>query len=364
MRFPHFIILAFVGFSYAGNFKGIEDKWSFDLGNIDHSDWMSDIDDNVLLSKLSIPGTHNSMTAAVQSSLTRTQNEHLSDQLTGGIRYIDISCRYVNNEMMVYNGVSETGFSLGDVLHIMFEFLDAHPRETLILRIQKGGILGDSKKLAQFIEQSFAPDSEIGDRAAQHIYFRNVDDISIPTLGEVRGKVFILQDFKNSQPALYGIPWNKDTVSSYSHRLASGSLFLGLKWDGVRSHLSQSHPKDINKLRITHTTASAGVKPISIAAKNLPGYGMNGLLGRYLMSDEGDCFGIIVMDFPGCYLVQHILELNNQYQAPGLHSFSLSPSAPPLPEWFDNEGFENVAPSLDASYDGDGDDTATAGLVR
>ncbi|KKF92638.1 hypothetical protein CFO_g5007 [Ceratocystis platani] len=204
----------------------------------------------------------------------------------------------------------------------------------------------------------------MGDRVAKRIYFRNSGDTSIPTLGEVRGKIFILQDFKSSQSALYGIPWNSDTVSSYSYRIASGTLFLGRKWKGVRSHLSENRPEDFNKLRITHTTASAGVRPINIATKNIPGAGMNTLLGRYLMFGKGDCFGIIVMDFPGRYLVEYILELNKQYLVPELSSSPFAPSAPPLPQWSEDVAFDSEAFTLDASSDEYGDAAATDVLVR
>ncbi|KKF92639.1 hypothetical protein CFO_g5008 [Ceratocystis platani] len=283
---------------------------------------------------------------------------------------------------MVYNGLVNTGYSLKDVLYTMFNFLDDHPREVLILRIQKGGILGDSKKFLDFVERHFDPDSEMGDRVAKRIYFRNSGDISIPTIGEARGKVLILQDFKSSQPALYGIPWNSDTVSSYSHSLALGSLFLGLKWDGIESHFSQSRSEDFDKLRITHTTAGAGVKPIDIAAKNHPGFGMNRRLGRYLLFNLGDCFGIIAMDFPGYSLVKEIIMRNYRYRAPEPLDFPSFCATLPMPEKAvddiiqdemddDNEvtPYDEItpgdeAPPAEGSADEAGDDEGAANLIR
>ncbi|KAL2885162.1 1-phosphatidylinositol phosphodiesterase [Ceratocystis lukuohia] len=289
--------MASLSLGYASSLDNTDDMWSFGLGKPCPF----------------IPGTHGSMTYWIPSDLTRTQSDDLDTQLLGGIRYIDISCRYTKNNLMVYKGLVDTSYSFKDVLRTMFNFLDDHPREVLILRIQKSGILDDSKKFLDFVERHFDPDSEMGDHVAKRIYFKNSGDISIPTIGEARGKVLILQDFKSSQPALYGMPWNSDTVSSYSHRLAPGSPFLDLKWAGIRSHFSQSCSEDFNKLRITHTTADVGVKPLDIAANN---YGINGRLGRYLLYEQGNCFGIIVMDFPGNFLVGHIVKLNNQYRDP------------------------------------------------
>ncbi|KAL2885139.1 1-phosphatidylinositol phosphodiesterase [Ceratocystis lukuohia] len=369
MQFSHFIILASLSFSFAGRHRGIKDTWSFDLGFSRISNWMSKIGNDVPLSALTIPGTHSSMSYELTGSLTQTQNNNLACQLLGGIRYFDISCQYTNGNIMVYNGLVKTGFSLGDVLNTMFNFLDGHPQEALILRIRKGGMLGDSKKLLDFIEQYFTPGSEMGDRAAQYIYFSDGDEATIPTLGEVRGKVVILRDFKSSPPARYGIPWNSNTVSSYSRRLAVGSVLRDLGWTSIRSHLSHSRSEDANKLRITHTTASVSINPINTAAKNDPGRGMNQLLGRYIMSiithGEGNCFGIIVMDFPGRSLVYQMVRLNEQYQASEPSDLPPHHDDLPIPgELVDDINYDGINYDVEAtSSDEDSDNDGDAALV-
>ncbi|KAL2885152.1 1-phosphatidylinositol phosphodiesterase [Ceratocystis lukuohia] len=313
MRFSLFMVLASLAFSHAGTYRGIKARWCFDLSSMENPDWMSIIIDDVPLSSLSIPGTHSSMTDKVENGFLQTQNAPLAQQLASGIRYIDITCRYINDEMRVYKGLVDTGYSLKDVLTTMFDFLDKYPSEAIILRIQKGGILDDSKTFLDSMKMFFEPGSKLGDRALQHVYFRDPDDTTIPTLGQTRGKVLVLQDFKTA--ARYGIPWNSNTVSSYSKKLAPSSLLLSLYWSGVKSRLSRDRSKDIGKLRITHTSASFGVKPIHIAAKKDYGYGMNRYLGVYLMENRGDYVGIVVMDFPDYNLVEYTLMLNRQYLA-------------------------------------------------
>ncbi|KKF95515.1 1-phosphatidylinositol phosphodiesterase [Ceratocystis platani] len=198
----------------------------------------------------------------------------------------------------------------------MYHFLKEHPTETIILRIRNGE---HSKDFLETIKTYLAPDSRRGDRIARHLYSRHAKDGTVPTLGELRGKVLILQDFKTSPAGLYGLPWGPDTISNYDHEIAPGTHFLVRKWNGVKSHLSKAPQPGSNKLRITHTTASTGVHPIDIAARNSPHVGMNNLLGQYLKDNEGGCFGIVVMDFPGKLLVDLIVKLN-KYQAPELPS--------------------------------------------
>ncbi|KAL2885148.1 1-phosphatidylinositol phosphodiesterase [Ceratocystis lukuohia] len=314
MRFSLFITLASLALTHAGIYKDIDDLWSFDLAEGRNADWMADLYDHVKLPDLTIPGTHGSMTDRLQSSRMQTQSEPLAQQLTGGIRYIDISCRYINNDMRVYHGLADTGYSLQDVLTTLFDFLHDHPREAIILRIQKGSFFDSTKTFLSSIEAHLISGSELSNRANQYIYSTDSKRKVIPTLGQVRGKVLLLRDFKISQAGSYGISWNSDAISSYNHRLALGDPFLGLKWGSIKSNINRSRCKDYKKLRITHT--SAGVKPINIATTAVALYGINRRLGRYLMYERGNCFGIVVMDFPGCYLVEHIVRMNKKYLDP------------------------------------------------
>ncbi|KAL2885198.1 1-phosphatidylinositol phosphodiesterase [Ceratocystis lukuohia] len=322
MRFSLFATLAFFAFSQASMYEHIDDFWSFDVNEGPYTDWMAKIDDNVALSSLSIPGTHNSMTDQFRSSLIQTQNVPLVDQLNGGIRYVDITALYKNHILGVYHGLVYTRYTLADVLNTIQDFLRYHRGETILLRIQGGSVLDDTKTLVKFIEGKVTSDAIVDDKAVPYFYTRDSDDTTIPTLGEVRGKIVILHDFKTSTNTHYGLAWSSLTVSNYNKKLAAGPYFVESRWTDVKDRLSKDPSAYPNKLRITHTTASIGASPIHMAARNSPDAGMNALLGQYLKKEEGRCFGIIVMDFPGQYLVREILKLNGLDLVPGLPSDS------------------------------------------
>ncbi|KAL2885183.1 1-phosphatidylinositol phosphodiesterase [Ceratocystis lukuohia] len=309
MYFSLFTTLAFLAFSQAASFQGVDDYWSFDVGAGQNADWMSNLADDTPLSSLSIPGTHGSASSTFESPIIRTQSDDLVQQLEGGIRYIDISCNYDSYGLMVYHAAYRTSYSLGRLLRTVNQFLDRHPRETIILRIQTDTHPKFiNKRFEDFMTSTYYKDD------IRRVYSRNVHEITtVPTLGEIRGKIFILQDFKTSPPGRYGLPWNSDTVSSYSKGMTVSTLFLKSVWASAQSHLREAPLMESNKLHITYTTASSGVNPINLAARNSPRSGMNKLLGEYLSNNEGDCFGIIVMDFPGQYLVQQILKLNDKH---------------------------------------------------
>ncbi|KKF95520.1 1-phosphatidylinositol phosphodiesterase [Ceratocystis platani] len=267
---------------------------------------------------MTIPGTHNSMTYKFEDGLMRAQNVPLDLQLTGGIRYIDVTCKDEDNELMVYHGHVNTRHSFRNVLRAIIDFLEDHPGETIILRIQQGGIFGDSEAFVKSIGRYLITKSEFGDELNKYIYSRDPDDTTPPTIGKLRGKVLILQDFETSPPGLFGLPWDSQTVSAYHRKVSAGGFFLDSKWASVKENLDQAPrpapPPGSNKLYITHTTASVGVSPINIAARNSPDAGMNKLLGEYLKGYRGYGYGIVVMDFPGQALVGKIIEFNNHYR--------------------------------------------------
>ncbi|KKF92676.1 1-phosphatidylinositol phosphodiesterase [Ceratocystis platani] len=312
MRLSLLTTLACLALCQTAECKDYDDFWSFDVDASTNADWMSNIADDTPLTSLVIPGTHNSVTDKLTNSLVRTQNKPLIAQLNGGIRYVDITCQYETYNIRAYHGIFDTGYTLTNVLNAIFDFLDDHRREAVILRIQKGGML-DAKKFKTYMDKHFSTGTVFGDAAVKYIYSSEDDATTIPTVGQLRGKVFVLQDFKSSPPGHYGLPWNPDTVSNYNNKLSVGTFFQDSKWDGIKSHLSEAPSEDSNKFHITYTTASAGVSPINYAARKNPDSGMNKLLGLYLLNNEGPCFGIIAMDFPGQNLVKQILKLNEKY---------------------------------------------------
>ncbi|KAL2885185.1 1-phosphatidylinositol phosphodiesterase [Ceratocystis lukuohia] len=315
MYFSLFTILAFLAFSQAASFQGVDDYWSFDVGAGKNADWMSNLADDTPLSSLSIPGTRGSASSTFKSPIIRTQSEDIVPQLVGGIRYMDISCNYYNYGLKVYHAAYRTSYSLETLLRTLNQFLDEHPRETIILRIQTDTHPKFiNSRFEDFMTSTYYKDD------VRRVYSLNTDEITaVPTLGEIRGKIFILQDFETSPPGRYGLPWNSDAVSSYSKGMTVGTLFLNSVWASAQSHLSEAPSMESNKLHITYTTASFGVDPINLAARNSPRSGMNKRLGEYLSNNKGECFGIIVMDFPGQYLVQQILKLNDKHLSLDIH---------------------------------------------
>lgn len=111
--------------------------YSFDIEESHAPRWMTALPSDRNLTSLSIPGTHDSMTAFVNGPSYQCQNNPLSTQLQAGIRYFDIRARVQNDELQIYHQDSYTEHSYTDVLTTMFTFLDSNPGETLLMRLKE-----------------------------------------------------------------------------------------------------------------------------------------------------------------------------------------------------------------------------------
>ena len=60
------------------------------LNMVDYKTWLKDIDNNTRISKLSIPGTHNSAACHTALPSVQCQGASVTEQLEHGVRFLDI----------------------------------------------------------------------------------------------------------------------------------------------------------------------------------------------------------------------------------------------------------------------------------
>lgn len=111
------------------------------------TNWMASYPNNYL-SQLSIPGTHDS--AAYKNDiptvlskflpndgiLAITQDGTILDQLTAGVRFLDIRLRSVNDRLYAYHGGTPQ-IKFETVLQSINQFLTSNPTEGIIVNVQK-----------------------------------------------------------------------------------------------------------------------------------------------------------------------------------------------------------------------------------
>ncbi len=97
--------------------------------------WMGSLDETKLLSEFTIPGTHETCSLH-GGSITECQHLKLSEQLSAGIRAIDIRCRHFKDAFPIHHGAVYQKLNFTDVLNECKAFLDNHSTECIVMSVK------------------------------------------------------------------------------------------------------------------------------------------------------------------------------------------------------------------------------------
>ncbi|CDR47320.1 CYFA0S31e00320g1_1 [Cyberlindnera fabianii] len=167
---------------------------------VNYESWMGDVNDDAYISSLSIPGTHNSAACHTALPSVQCQGESVTDQLKHGVRFFDIrtsknvlkSSDDDQKDLIVCHGnfpVKLLGnVYLKDVLKDVYEFLEDHKSEVVIVSIKQegnGSWDNDNDEFGNCIWDRFVNKDK--DR-----WFLGTE---IPRLRDARGKVVLFRRF-------------------------------------------------------------------------------------------------------------------------------------------------------------------------
>jgi len=214
--------------------------------------WMSLIDNDRLISDLSIPGTHDSGTEESGDGPAHTQNFSIERQLRDGIRFLDIRLKDdpYHSTLQVYHGFVHCKLEFDEILDWCKAFLDANPSEVILMSIANNN---DNQDISGQLNDYF-------DREKwKDMFYRGTCLERMPTLGEVRGKVMVFKNFSHQDKVTGFIDWHSGTSdrgsSTYSFVSSAMNVMTGKdyfsyrisdefnqhdtekKWDIVRNHL-------------------------------------------------------------------------------------------------------------------------------
>lgn len=160
---------------------------------------MKDVDDNVNIGKLTIPGTHNSAACHTALPSVQCQGKSVSDQLNHGVRFLDIRCGKLflkegdaAKDLQVIHGKFPVKIpfpeKLTDTLDEVYDFLKHNRSETVIVSLKQEGT--DDWNNDQ---------DEFGNCIWDRYVNKNKDawylGTNLPNLGDVRGKVILFRRF-------------------------------------------------------------------------------------------------------------------------------------------------------------------------
>ncbi|XP_053319600.1 1-phosphatidylinositol phosphodiesterase-like [Spea bombifrons] len=268
---------------------------STEVPSVTWPDWMASLPDHLPLSSLAIPGTHDTM-AFYGGSLAECQSWRLENQYKAGIRFLDIRCRHYQDRLPIFHGVSYQRTDFVEVLIDTVRFLTEYPTETVLMRVK------EEYEPYQNTRSFYKSVAEVVESIGQHWFLRTN---YLPTLGEARGKVIILQNFQSlGEGPDFGPPYPGSMSISDEYQVTDDNE----KWKEVERHLNVAQSGDP---KMTYLTYSSGVHWLLYPPKNLA-YLINPRLHEFLsaihsLESRSRSVGVVILDFPGAELVREII---------------------------------------------------------
>ncbi|HLJ90927.1 MAG TPA: phosphatidylinositol-specific phospholipase C [Candidatus Angelobacter sp.] len=293
--------------------------------------WMAAIDDGVLISQITLPGTHDSA-ALHGGSDTQCQDRSPLEQLQMGVRLLDIRLNYVKSKnggenFALHHGdkVSKYQWAYFDktsdysndpdcyefVLQDCINFLTYNRTECIVMCIkQEGSSISESAFMTLF--------NSIAEKPIFKAFFYL--QTTVPALRDVRGKIVVVNRVIVGPWSNHGIFWgdwdkqllaqqsgtrNLDVEDHYQETYTSG------KWKYVEDHLNKAaNAQSANSTWFVTYASCAGPaigKPKEWADAINPKLStyLNTILGS---SMQGKTLGSLYMDFPSPSLIGQVIQ--------------------------------------------------------
>jgi len=256
------------------------------------NNWMSGLDGTKTVSQFSIPGTHDSGARFEPVSGTaKCQNLTIADQLTAGVRFLDIRCRHINDAFAIHHGQVYQNQNFDDVLNATIAFLNSNPTETVIMSVKEEyNASGDTRSF----EATF--DSYVAKNPGKW-YLGS----SIPTLDQVRGKIVLFRRFgaSSTPKGIDASNWPDNTSFSTDATLRVQDNYNvsnnDTKWAQISQILGEARYGPPNTLYVNFASGVASI----IGIPNIPNVSnnINPRLTTFFTNNKSGHFGVTLMDF-------------------------------------------------------------------
>ncbi len=287
--------------------------------------WMAHIDGKRDLLSLAIPGTHDCVTKYVQfSHISKTQELTIAEQLSIGIRALDIRVESRGSQLKMVHGVAKafcTPNKLGkqmDLSHVLGQcraFLRENPTETILFQFKNDSGRENEKCFDNLFFNYISKEPEIW-------FLEN----RVPRLDEARGKIYLIRrckmadraEFNEKNTGLDFSGWvEQDTLSPEALTLHTGGAksaeFVIMdrfkykpapRWEKcIKPFLDKSAAFD-GRYIINYLSTAGGIKGPRRNAEYI-----NPRFMEYPL-DSTKYYGTIYCDFPTTELTMKIINAN------------------------------------------------------
>ncbi|NYH14967.1 phosphatidylinositol-specific phospholipase C [Paraburkholderia bryophila] len=261
--------------------------------------WMSSLGDDLLLSQLALPGSHDSCAYTVEDPLAKTQGATLAEQLAHGVRVLDIRCRHEGDVFHINHARIPLGLMFDDVIAACAEFLSQHPGECIVMSVKdECGTQDCTRSFAQTFEWYV-------ERYAQQSWY--LGD-TIPRLGEARGSIVLWRRFISDRAL--GIDLSNWPDNATFELDTPGAAFIiqdefrvpveasmDYKYRAIESLLSITQHGALKRWIVNFCSGTGmAANPRKVACGNDRRRGINDMLVERIVSHTGTC-GTLMIDF-------------------------------------------------------------------
>ena len=249
--------------------------------------WMKNVNDDKLITSMSIPGTHDSgATHSIFDVAGKCQDLDIETQLEIGVRFFDIRLQQVNDKFNVVHSFVDQKLDFEDVVEDMVDFIEDYPSEFLLVSIKEDANSKNSYKDFQSLLLSYLDDKEF------------CFDSTLPkTLKEARGKIYILSRFNSTIGINAYEGWKDSTTFTLNDLYVQDNYSIddiNIKINDIESTINFSkNNKDKLVLNFTSCYLNNAFPPTYAGSSALK-------INPWLISkikNNKDNLGIIVSDF-------------------------------------------------------------------
>lgn len=296
------------------------------------NNWITPLDDNIYVSQLSIPGTHDAATGdGTTFSLGKTQEMTLDKQFEMGIRAFDLRpARNNRGDIILCHGLVATRTSWDEAINMFKEKLDNNPGEFVIITMRH-----ETEYISVEGFHNANRDSDWQTAMAGKLTELGTHGINFKpdlTVGEMRGKILILcrdwTKYNDAGPTvggytgwdhsssgaevnIYGVDPNttgrlniQDCYDRDEAGASSNNDYLAKKWAAIENGLNKSalfhtDPNMVNRWSINHTSGYTGGISSTDGYRNNASNNHIKFYNKITSPDWVGSTGIILSDFVG-----------------------------------------------------------------
>ncbi len=276
--------------------------------NYSLSNWMGAIPNTTNISQLSIPGTHDSGARTEPVSGTaKCQNLSIAEQLSAGVRFLDIRCRHIDNAFAIHHGAIYQNLNFTDVLNACINFLNSNPSETIIMSVKEEHTASNNTRS---FEQTF--DSYVAQNASKWDLGNGISN-----LGDIRGKIKLLRRFgAGTVKGIDATNWADNTTFDINNTAANLKVQdfynvndVNTKWTSVETQLNSAHNDTSNRLYLNYGSGyKAGI--FGIPNINTVANSINPKITTFFNTHTSGKYGVIPLDFIDAARSQLIVNTN------------------------------------------------------